>query len=869
MTSHDRLRRLGMTIALVGLSANVLGGAALVLASSVSQASPVSTTASATDDTWGAPTSSAITQQWAEPNLIGDRDPDAASYEDLKDISVTVSQTKELTGQGVTVTWTGANPTPTGQFSHSFFQIMQCWGDEATGPGPEQCMWGAPPTALASMLGERIPKRSLVLNEDPAQPYTSEYLIPPPRTQPNLKAYMVPFTTVDGTTVTVVDDYFTPATSNELAAVRTSADGTGAAVFTLQTSMEAPHLGCGATTSSGKPRSCWLVVVPRATVTADGTPVGDLTNGMMTGSPLTATNWADRLVFPMEFQAIGNSCAIGNAERRLVGHEQFTEAMTSWQSGLCATGTTYGWSQIGDDEARMQLVSSVTGAARLAIITKPISEARKGTEVLRYAPIARSALVFGYNIERNYITNAERPELTGTMVDQLTLNPRLIAKLLTQSYRADVPGGGSTEPVKSNPYSIVTDPEFVGLNPEFADFLSSAAPEGLLVALGSSDANAQVWDWLKADKDARSFLAGGSDGHGMKINPAYLALNLDTEETTSFPKADLTTFRFDDSVPEPGFGTLDLRPYMTDMQEGAKRAQRAESGLKIIWDPFKSPPAFVSGGAQLPGQRFQITLTDRTSAERYGLRTARLVNQAGAAVAPSDTAIEAGISTFSASSEDASVKVYDPSAKSASAYPLSTLSYTAVNVCRATATERKDFAAFLDYAAGSGQSLGHAKGQLPPGYLPLTSSDKNELTSLSGLLRSSSQVARLCPVAQDPKKDESPAKPKTKGKKTTAKPEPEPTEEPPTTPPATPPATVPAPAEADEPIEDTPAEEEPAPEAAPQPVEAVVEEAAEPITTAAVSTRGWKIGAIGALTLGIPSSLVGPLLIRRARGLPI
>ncbi|MGH3765474.1 MAG: hypothetical protein ACRDS0_02590 [Pseudonocardiaceae bacterium] len=42
---------------------------------------------------------------------------------------MTVSQTKNLINQMITVSWSGGAPTtPYAEFSRNFLQIMQCWG---------------------------------------------------------------------------------------------------------------------------------------------------------------------------------------------------------------------------------------------------------------------------------------------------------------------------------------------------------------------------------------------------------------------------------------------------------------------------------------------------------------------------------------------------------------------------------------------------------------------------------------------------------------------------------------------------------------------------------------------------------------------
>ena len=154
------------------------------------------------------------------------------------------------------------------------------------------------------------------------------------------------------------------------------------------------------------------------------------------------------------------------------------------------------------------------------------------------------------------------------------------------------------------------------------------------------------------------------------------------------------------------------------MHEAAYRALRADANVKTSWDEFRAPPAFISNGAQLPGHRFALALTDSASAARFGLHTAKLINGAGQAVAATDIAILKGIGTMK-DSDVAGVKVVDSAARVTGAYPLSMLTYAGVNVCAATRAELANYSQLLTFAAGAGQVSGDAKGQLPQGYVPL------------------------------------------------------------------------------------------------------------------------------------------------------
>lgn len=666
---------------------------------------------------------------------VADARPVAAADPRFASLSVTVSQTDDLVNQGIRISWTGGEPTSPGEYATDYLTIMQCWGDDPAGPTPQQCQFGTPNATIGNLMGTNAAGRDLIELEDPAQAYSNDLKRTPPRTNPNLRSFAVPFQSVKGGAATFDwTKLFTASTTNEISAARTGADGTGSVLFEVQTSLEAPHLGCGAVLSSGAARSCWLVVIPRGNANLDGTLASVASaSGRVQGSPLSASAWENRIVFPLEFQPVAVSCPTGNAERRVLGAETIGAAMTSWQPVLCTGGTTYGFSQLGDPEGRAQILSEVSGASRLAFVTAPVDASAAGDASLAYAPVARTAIVVAYNIDYSLQSTAANFGKNGTAVGDLTLNARLIAKLLTQSYRSDIPDGGIAAGLLSNPRSIAQDPEFLALNPEFAGFTSGSSPDGLLVALGSSDATGLVWSWLQSDPLARDFLAGNADEWGTKINPAYKSLGLNSTPTDSFPKADLSTQQVA-PAPPPGFGTLDLRPYMSDQAEAAYRALRADANVKIVWDAVRTPPAYVSSGPQLPGQRFMLAITDAVAAERYGLNVARIVNAAGQKVLPTAASINAQINASPAAASTG-VRPVNPGAGVVGGYPLALPVYAAVNVCAASKAELVDYAGLLDYAVGAGQVSGDARGLLPRGYVPLAEAEAKVATKLAAALR--------------------------------------------------------------------------------------------------------------------------------------
>lgn len=87
-------------------------------------------------------------------------------YDDFSKLKVTVHQTKNLRSQGVRVTWQGGAPTIDGQNAAvNFLQIMQCWGDDLTGPDRDQCVFGGDGSILGAGNGRLV-------GTDPGRPST-------------------------------------------------------------------------------------------------------------------------------------------------------------------------------------------------------------------------------------------------------------------------------------------------------------------------------------------------------------------------------------------------------------------------------------------------------------------------------------------------------------------------------------------------------------------------------------------------------------------------------------------------------------------------------------------------------------------------
>ncbi len=702
------------------------------------------------------------------------------------DLRITVNQTRNLSNQAVSITWSGAAPTRPGpgDWGANFLQVMQCWGDDDgtvpsnPGPPPEQCQYGASSGSATFPGGPvypngytmtRVITKRMLPNFDPAVGVLDE------RTGEVWR----PFRSVDGTEVTShydpdfnpqlsggsfwLNPYFNIITTNEIAAARTGLNGNGNDLFEVQTSLEAPGLGCGQRTlprpdgSRVEPR-CWLVIVPRGEPVAENAGMIEITDNPATpdidesvvvsnqrgviSSPLAPTAWQNRIAIPLEFKSVDSPCDIGADSRRVAGSELLQLAVSSWQPALCV-GTNlppYSYASIGDSAARQQLVSSAAGGPGLVVVSRPL--ATPPADPVVYAPLGVSGLVIGFNLER--VPKIDAPEaeqiLAGVRVARINLTPRLVAKLLTQSYRTQVEVGASLPGYPwstANPRALGDDPDFLRFNPEFQLLQAlGRLVGGLQLPVGNSDAALQVWEWILADPEAAAWLAGAPDEWGMRVNPAYATSAANNVAgvafgdplPNSFPKADPYCFQPAATSPEftpPQLCGTDWMPYARSLAETAALTRSGNDVARIVPNPFASgATAFWRRDVpQPPGSRAMMAITDSANAARLGLQVASL-SRAGdngadrEFVAPDLPGLDAGVAAM-APGQVPTVLEPAPEVQAPGAYPLTTIAYGAIRPLALDAAARTDFASFVEYAISSGQVLGPQVGQLPPGYLPL------------------------------------------------------------------------------------------------------------------------------------------------------
>ncbi|MFB7515210.1 hypothetical protein [Streptomyces sp. NPDC056144] len=640
-------------------------------------------------------------------------------------LRVTVSQTRNLVNQVIRIGWTGGAPTVSDTaYAANYLQIMQCWGDER-GPSTDQCQFGGS-SALGAGSGNQAAgayTNGRQLNYGAHLRDAENQPLPPPT--PSGISY-APFRSVTGDPVSPGNwnEFFDVNSTNEIPYARTDARGTGEVHFEAQTGVEAPGLGCGAAIETGGTvtgRGCWLVIVPRGTSEVDGTPYTSQSSGQLQSSPLSPANWKHRLTVPLGFEPLGSYCPIGAEERGTLGSEMAAEAVTRWQPALCRTGAQaiYGYAQVPDETARVKLFSGMPG---LVFLGRAADAEQAGTRKPVYAPVALSGITLAYSVESQASFNApaEVRQRNGTRMTSLRLTPRLVAKLLTESYRDGV--SRFAESVADNPVNLGRDPEFLRHNPEYADLDFGGKLGDALVPQPRSDTVRQLWDWVLQDPAAAEFLKGTPDDEGahgeagnsgMKVNPHYkdLAAPLDT-----FPKSDPYCQPFDDR-PEHPLCIQDKHPYATDMHAAARAAGRGDTLARTSWDATASPPAYKKDPPQPGGQRAVLAVTDTATAARYGLMTAELRNAGGAFTAPTPESLTAGANARTPGRDGVSLP--NPGAQDPAAYPLTVLTYAATVPADLKPAEGRDYGTLLTYAAGTGQTPGVATGTLPHGYAPL------------------------------------------------------------------------------------------------------------------------------------------------------
>ncbi|MDY7542995.1 MULTISPECIES: hypothetical protein [unclassified Cryobacterium] len=741
----------------------------------------VSMLASITPPAASADTSSAVTVAAKGYDL----DIHTAPFPDLK---VTVSQTKDLVSQGIVVNWTGSGAKSvrpdTSSGGQNFLQIAQCWGEDPLNPGhPDRttCQYGGFPGKAASTRDTSVsdefinakdveytsPSNGFTIPAVTAIPYRAStggtissvfkngagvlthYVLDPltglvqtATGTPSATGVTLPSPIVGVDLAT--NEFYTQYTTNEVPWVGSSDTGAGSVKFEVQTAMQSPGLGCGmpvtATDGTVTGKSCWLVVIPRGT--------NDVGESYITKSGLFWDAWQHSVAVKLDFKPIGLRCSIGSAEKQLSGSELASAAVASWQPNLCtgSTGSSFVLST-GNEEDSLLSASQKTPSP-LALTSRALQTTK--ADPVQYAPIALSGLAVSFSIDRRVkpvgTVPQEYKDKNTESFTSMNLTPRLIAKLLTNSYLDSLPTGApatskslaffvdNPEKVNHNARNLSVDPDFLAVNDAEWQYQDLTGPSlgDMLLPSGRSDEALQLWRYVLSDPDAVAFLNGEADKWGMKVNPWYAtkdAVNSSgtkmTVPRTNFPKADPIA-RVAKADGQTEVNLVTWRPYTSDFETGAYLTLRGDGQELGDWSPNTVPPKWGKSVRNLVGTQRVLGLTTTASAARYQTVTASLRNSAGAFVAANSASLLAAAAAMTPTTANKAVLEYDPTSSSAkaaaSAYPMTMPVYAALNPLQTDSTARGIYANMIRYAVAAGQVPGAAIGQLPEGYASIPAS---------------------------------------------------------------------------------------------------------------------------------------------------
>ncbi|MFI5428675.1 hypothetical protein [Aeromicrobium sp. UC242_57] len=423
-----------------------------------------------------------------------------------------------------------------------------------------------------------------------------------------------------------------------------------------------------------------------------------------------------------------------------------SQATMQWAPAYCLRKGrfTFQHTSVGDTPAFKLVESGEVPAAFVSGTRK-----RTTTDPIGYAPTALTGFAIAYVIDR--------PNNAGEQVE-LNLNPRLIAKLLTQSYTGSSLGAQHPGLAK-NPMSLNQDPEFAALNPGL-DSISREAAATVLSLSESSDVIETLTAYLKADPEASAFIKGKADPWGMVVNPSYKGIDLPVSE---YPLLDEFEPKSEQQCrienPAPYFGQL-AAP-VTTLRKISEAVLDAWPNVQTKCErPNPAEPYKVGRiDRQGVGARFMLGIVSLGDAQRYGLRTASLQTQSS--MSPTEKVTSAEGRTFIAptnASVQAAARVAKPGKKTAAfslpmkalrenpdAYPGAMIVYTTAKLTGLDKSDAKNVSSFIKIATSEGQVRGSGNGRLPEGYVPITKGG-----ATAALYQRAQDVAKLIAEQKEP-----------------------------------------------------------------------------------------------------------------------
>ena len=484
-----------------------------------------------------------------------------------------------------------------------------------------------------------------------------------------------------------------------------------------------------------------------------------------------ASNWRNRIVVPLSFAPLSNVCDVVSNESpiNIYGSESLAEATTQWAPRFCLNPKLFRFKHVETGEPQARTILNVTGPGSIPGAFVSDAPPIPYTRHIANAPTAVTGWTIAYTVD----------DAQGHPYAHLRLTPRLIAKLLTESYPAVVGVKQEYTALANNPLNITLDPEFQALNPGITQGVPASQSAATLIALSSdSDVMRALTSYINTDPEARAWLNGKPDPWGMVVNPHYKGIPLpvdswpllDNFEPKQMYASGTNTCLQSDPVPYLPLVAAPA-PNMSKITLDVQYAlANSTTVCQQVLDTGTEGQKLVAMGRQTTGFRFILGLTSLGDARRYNLSTASLETTV-APNADSNFASDVG-RTFVKPDDDsmlAAAHAYQPndstgvwdfpydkvhsSTKLSGAYPGTMLVYTAVPTEGLDKQTAKDMSEFVQFVAGAGQKPGREVGELPPGFVPMT--EQNGLGNLVKYSRAAAvaidQQKGFVPKPSDPK----------------------------------------------------------------------------------------------------------------------
>lgn len=671
--------------------------------------------------------------------------------------SVTVSQTDDLTRQRVSVSWTGLRPSAGADYP---VVIMQCWGAPSA-VRPQHCWTGSRRMDRATLFDDKDFRK--VSDTDP---YNTAYYDPAdlwgnrtPASQFAVNTGYLPFVSRAGTwygwgATTDVSGQWPgraivskpPPDQSEdtgnfaVNPALTKPDGKADYPFEVLTNFELPSLGCTDADACSlvvipvgdphcRPRDRYMAPLSRPT-DANGTTVERQCAGTGVGMRdetawKSPTNWERRFVFPLSFRKPQQVCDLDNrAETTLVGSQLARAAMASWRPRFCTDRALFklGYTALGDGDARRQFVDNGPGRSADGVNGMLTSRAVDGPagRPVAYGPVAVTAFTVAYVLD-----DMDRNEVT-----RLRFTPRLLAKLITQSYPGTY-GRQQAAPTATNPVWWGADKDFLAENPGIP---LRAVPEDAnftpLLVQGDLDLVHALTGYIASDPAAVAWLSGRPDPWGMIVNPQFRDYRLPADQFElrdgwRTPKADQAHTPFADvewhslaanqaaNLLDMAVATMQARPTATLQFERSEDPAPSVPPKPPLPDTYKRLPR------QEIGKRALLSIIGLADARQFQVRTAALRTAGGGYVEPTATGMQYALNA-AVTDDKTGILMLDHAKMDSRGYPGTMAVYAGLPTAGLAKEAGEHYATFLDYAAGAGQEVGVSIGQLPSGYLPLT-----------------------------------------------------------------------------------------------------------------------------------------------------